>query len=777
MKVVAYIRKSMLCAAISASVGYVELVQAEEEDTGDFAALEEIIVTAQKRDEGVQEVPISMTALTQEDIQTSRVTNVTDLSGLAPNLAARPAPGGTAIASFSMRGITSFGVVPGSDKEISIYLDGVYLGSPRGSIFNLPDIAQLEVLRGPQGTLFGRNATAGAINVTTRDPSGELGLRQEMSFGDHNYERRRTSIDSPTLGPFSFLLTYASEERDGDIKNRFPDDIYWDRTAFGEGTAHTISRFGDKDAETYFFAASFVPNDVLMMTYKVDKAVDHGTPAANVSIALDRSDSRLSQLLAVVDDPSAIQLASNFKRPDYASDSFAITGSQDNVGHSLTTLIEASDNISFKNITAYRKATITSASDLLGLGGLTILGGQPFCLVCSQNSGDFDQWSTELQFNYESDLVTLTVGTLYFKSDERSGFKNAFNTVSGKTFPDYVIPAGDASTSYNDAKSVAAYTQAEFHLSDEIDLVSGYRWSRDTKNGDFVTGTEPAEVHSKFHYQDSSPSWALGVNYKPEFGRLIYGKYSEAFVSGGAIGGLEFKPEVAKSWEAGFKADFLDNTLRSNVSVFSVTYDHVQSAQSGQNIGRPELGTAIVDQGGETKAQGFEWEGAALAGDDVTLNASAGYTHVEIMDPAQPLLDSVQASKYPGSSYEPSLIPDWTGSLAATYRGDPVFDSARIVFNINGQWHSKIRMEQNPVRADANPNFIEFSPAGWVINARLALQDIKLGIADGTAEVGLWGRNLTDNDDPQFALNFGGIGQSASYLEARSYGVDLAVDF
>jgi len=239
----------LISTAVAASFGVATSVHAAT------AALEEVIVTAQKREENVQSVPIAITALTQEALATNRVSNVTDLSGLAPNLTSRPAPGGNAIASFSMRGITSYGIVPGSDKEISIYLDGVYIGSPRGSIFTLPDIAQLEVLRGPQGTLFGRNATAGAINITTRDPAGELGLRQELSVGNHNYKRSRTSIDSPTWGPFSFAATYAKEERDGDIKNTAANGQVWDRTQFGQGTAKVAKRFGDKDADTYFLAA------------------------------------------------------------------------------------------------------------------------------------------------------------------------------------------------------------------------------------------------------------------------------------------------------------------------------------------------------------------------------------------------------------------------------------------------------------------------------------------------------------------------------------------
>lgn len=768
-------------------------------------ALEEVIVTAQKREESVQSVPIAITALTQEALATNRVANVTDLSGLAPNLAARPAPGGSAIASFSMRGITSYGIVPGSDKEISIYLDGVYIGSPRGSIFNLPDIAQLEVLRGPQGTLFGRNATAGAINITTRDPAGELGLRQELSVGNHNYKRSRTSVDSPTWGPFSFAATYAKEERDGDIKNSAANGQVWDRTAFGEGTAKVAKRFGDKDADSYFLAAKFQPTDTFTMTYKFDRNTDTGTPSANVATAI------VPGLASLLYSPNILYpgapaaggtnppkfLGHNARRPNSAADSYVIPSDITVNGHSLTTVADVSDNISIKNITAYRKSQITSAGDLSGLGGLVDTtgflpsalnatptpgtAGAPFCFVCSQQAGDADQWSTEFQVNYESELLTLTVGALYFESSERGGFQNGANTVSNVDYPNYVIPAGNVSTSYNDAQSLAAYSQAEFHVSDEVDLLLGVRETRDRKSGDFQTsvGSGPID-HREFKYEKSKPSFMLGVNYKPSYDTLVYGKYSSAFVSGGSTAGLAYEPETAKAWEAGLKSDFLDSQLRSNLSVFYVTYQHVQSAQGSQNVpGYQAYGTVIVDQGSDTKASGFEWEGLASVGYGVTLNASVGYTHVTIdSNGLNPLLqESVQFSSYPGSKYVTGLIPEWTGNLGAQYESDPLFGQSFVALTLGGNWHSKVRLEQNPARAEANPDFVEFSPASWVVNARAALKKIDLGFAGAEGEIGIWGRNLTDNDTPNFALSLGGAAQSASFLEARSYGVDLIAKF
>ena len=149
-------------AAIAVSTGFATPALAQSHAA---SGLDVIIVTAQKREQNVQDVPIAVTALTTDALEANRVTNVSDLSALAPGLTVSQAVGGALLPSFSMRGAVSLGVTPGTDKQISTYLDGVYLSAARGAMFNLPNLAAIEVPRGPQGTLFGRNATAGAVSI------------------------------------------------------------------------------------------------------------------------------------------------------------------------------------------------------------------------------------------------------------------------------------------------------------------------------------------------------------------------------------------------------------------------------------------------------------------------------------------------------------------------------------------------------------------------------------------------------------------------------------
>ena len=186
-------------------------------------SVEEIIVTAQRREQNLQDVPIAITAISQTALQTNRITSVMDLNTQAPNLTLRSTAGGIGVANFSMRGSVSYGSVPGQDKAISTYLDGVYIGSAFGSAFELPDLERIEVLRGPQGTLFGRNATAGAINVVTRDPSGKFGVRQVVTVGNYDQFRSSTRVELPALGSLSASVSYTHNERTGDMKNLAPE--------------------------------------------------------------------------------------------------------------------------------------------------------------------------------------------------------------------------------------------------------------------------------------------------------------------------------------------------------------------------------------------------------------------------------------------------------------------------------------------------------------------------------------------------------------------------
>lgn len=790
----------------------------------------DIVVTAQKREQRLQDVPVAVTALSAETLQANRITNVSDLSGLAPNVTVRAASGSSSIPTFSARGIVSYGVVPGSDKQVSIYLDGVYIGAPRGSIFDIPDIARIEMLRGPQGTLFGRNATAGAISVVTRAPRGEFGGRIDATVGNYDQRRFGLSIDTPTWGPFSGYASFSHRERRGDIRNTGAGTV-WDRTGPGTlvGVQTSPEYLGDKDVDSWFAAVRFEPSDTFTTTYKFDRSVDHFTPEGQGLIGINASSPLIGPLLNALMTSQAEPVRFNLsaKRPKEMNNAYAVPGIQRNSGHSLTSEWQPTSSISIKNIVAYRESYVNSTSQFDGHGGLTFtqqalvpyatfaafstnpalatatpeqqgaaiqqyatalapLVGSRLLVVGLAAQDSTSQWSEELQVNFDSDAVSLTAGVMYFSQTSRSGGPRGIESVSSfKILPtNGRIPLVNDSTSYNEATSLAAYVQADFHVTPQLDLVAGYRTTRDEKSGTFVAGgafvpstpgsytegTYEGQTLYPFEYEDTQPSYTLGANYKPNDDLLIYGKYSRSFVSGGSTGGIGFAPEIAKSWEAGIKADFMNRSLRTNLAVFLVDYEALQSAQGGLSVGRPQLGTVIIEQG-DAKAKGFELEVFAAPMQGLTLSGSLGFTDVEYgrMNPILP-------ASVGGGEYLPTLIPDWTSNLSAQYETAPMTGGAYWVFRADATWRSEQRT-YHPLQASTIPIFeaIEFSPAAWIVNARVSVRDIPVG--GNLAEIAIWGRNLTDDKSTSFPLGFADFLTSSSFQQARTFGLDVSFKF
>ncbi len=772
-------------------------------------ALEEVFVTAQKREQSMQDVPVAVTAVTQESLATNRIFTVGDLNGIAPNVTVRPAAGGVNLPAFSARGITSYGVAPGSDKQLSIYLDGVYLGNPRGTIFTLPDIAQMEVLRGPQGTLFGRNATAGAVSVTTRDPSGELGLKQVLDFGSNDHFRTRTTLDTPQWHGFSAYVTYLSEERDGDVENTGAG-TYWDRTGFGEGTARSPKTLRETDVESWFFAARWEASDTLSVTYKYDYAEDTGTPDAQTLIFLEPEGlGGFEPLIEQIQDFNPdFPATMNPQRPSKTNNAFTLRREQETEGHSLTAVWDIEDNWTAKAIFGMRETTQVAITDISGTSGWLVgpvgasvpnlpgllSGPYPedarFCYICSNSFNDAEQWSAELQFNYTAERLALTFGALYFESEDDSGSPvNSAGTLSvnsGLLPADGTIPTATddiifaEARSFNDAESYAAYVQGEFHVLDNLDVVLGARLTRDEKSGSFRSGAPGAYEVISFDYNDTRPSYTVGVNYFLSEDVLLYGKYDSSFVSGGSAAGLEFDPEEVQSIELGLKGDFFNGRLRSNLAVFHAEYDQVQTAQTSENVPGFEGRGVVVVEGGNLEAEGVELELTALPLEGLTMGLTVGYVDTKYTEVTPLLFASVDGRPgdlYPTNEFRQALNPEWTGNISLAYASQPLFDSAYMVFSAMGIWRDDMLLQPNETKADAQPYYkaVEYSPSTWQVNARLALQEIALG-DNLTGEVALWGRNLTDDDEITFVLTAVGA-VTAAHAEERTYGVEFSVQF
>lgn len=830
------------CSTSLAALAVGSIAQAQDDVSRSFG-IEDIIVTAQKREQNVQDVPIAITALSSETLQANRVQSVNDLTGLAPGLLSRQNAGSVGSPSFAMRGVFASASAPSQDRQISVYLDGVYLGGTRGSAFDLPDVERIEVLRGPQGTLFGRNSTAGAISVVSRDPVGKLKWRQEVTVGNYDQLRVRTTIDTPQFGAFSAYGTYVHDERRGDVRNLGAGTTFDYTSPFTNvGRTSSPKWLGSKNSESFFGAIKFAPSDSFSMVYKFDSASTNNTPEARVPSVIN-TDSFLGSLLADVlaaQPPGGgayglVALDPSNRRPKATNNAWTQPGFLKASGHSVTTNLVISDSVSIKNISSYRESEVYGPSSIAGLSGLeftpgartaygrfvavSTLGadffalspadqaatsaafagffagqeGQYFAGYEGNNYGKGKQYSSETQLNYSSDFLEATVGALWYHSKELNGGLPGMAPNFAFAPVPSLLPLGNLQDGTSISTSIAAYLQGEFHITPQLDIVAGGRITKDKKRGNLIAGgvftgnrtgegtivsgtgapDSPPFSNFPFNFKKTKPTFSLGVNYKPNDDILLYGKVSTAFLSGGAVGQISFEPETVFAQEVGIKSELLDRRLRVNIALWNAKYKHAQSAQSGSNVtidgvNQAALGVVVIDNG-QVEAKGFEIEIVAAPVDGLTLGASVGYTNAKSVNPNPYLTE--------GQPYRTTGIAPWIGATNATYLTQPLFADATMLFRVDANYQGKFRSIANPNIENVIPVFApyEFSKARWIVNGRIALRDIPVGTAKG--EIGLWGRNLTNNRDALYQLQFGDILMNSSFQPARTYGLDFIVTF
>ncbi len=807
--------------------------QEAEESIG---GLREIIVTAQKREQSLQDVPIAVTAVTGESLAANRITNVVDLSAIAPGVTVRPSIGSSSIPSFTIRGAVSYGVVPGSDKQVSIYIDGVYLSSPRGGVFDLPNVERIEMLRGPQGTLFGRNATAGAVSISTQDPKGEASVEASLSIGNHNLRRYELTAHTPELGPLSGYFSYTKNEHRGHVRNGFLQQFDRVKNALAHPQYTKSARWlGGKNSDSVFAAVKFESGDFKAI-YKYDRNDSLETPGAVGQLGYDWRIGLGGLLGAYVNEiydnaiANGMPQALNKKRPKEVWNSYNTLSDLWNFGHNLTIDYQVNDQISIKNIAAYRSSRVRATAGLIGADALIIPAsaaplyaaflearglpagtaaflanaeiGKTYCTFCSGPESRSKQWSNELQVNFDSDFVTLTAGALYFKGKDWGNEHGMQNTVAFTSLePGNAIPYLPGSP-YNEAESTAVYAQGEFHVTPQLDIVLGGRFTHDKKLAELTsltTATCPDSVRGEalkacplitnsFDYKDDKFNYLIGANFRPNDDLLVYAKWSTAYMSGGKVGPIEFEPETAKSAEAGIKADLLDRRLRTNLSVFWAKYKNYQTAQGGNTLGQlPEfqalvpdprirnaLGTFVYPQG-DIEVKGFELELTAAPTDGVLLGGGLSYTDTKFSN-VPGLLKAAQniPADAPDSEYRPTLRPKWTASAYAQYTSEPIWDDATFTARVQGNYQSRMISAANRDILSIAPFYTESIPGYWLINARAAIENISLGGLDAT--IALWGKNLSDNRSISFPFNQSG-GAAATFIEPRRYGVDLTVEF
>jgi iron complex outermembrane receptor protein len=734
----------LACTAVAALGHSAVAQQAAKPAAGTTpGTLEEIVVTAEKRSENQQVVPVAVTALSPTMLANARILNTMDLANTVPNLFIMQGAsmnGSSSTPWMTLRGIeaNNTGTVQ-TDSGIGIYVDGVYVARASGQVFDLADLQQIEVLRGPQGTLFGRNSVGGAINFITRDPAAEFGVSQDLSFGNLGELRSKTRVDFGEFAGFRVSLTYLHSQNDGYVKNldagHFVDPSQMTFGAVGPGLSQRD--LGAQNADGFAAAIKYDPEGIEGLSFraKFDYTGEYENPPA-------------IQLLAVgapavffypppygfgVQPPppplgkgpihSRGTIVVNDQPQDAVSNSQALQVYLQTYGGSLTTTYDLSDNIQLKDIVAYRRLQQSFVSQLDGGNALVDRNGNDFIPFTSVGQVNQHQLSNEFTLTLKSDWVDLTAGQLYFY--EQYHYPNGFPVLT--SIPNGVFPAGAGTINDGNSVSIAEYAQFTGHLLDNLDLVGGIRYTRDDKESRYPLAQE---LSSEFIH--NRVDWLGGLNFHPLDNLLLYGKASSGYISGGSYNGVNFGPESITQFELGEKADLFEKKLRVNTAAFWSDYRHYQTFDfnpldcNGIQIG------CIVNAGAE-RIWGLESEITGVATDHLLLTMNVGITRYSVDE-----------------NQNPSAIPEnHAPKLSLGFAGEYDFEeiegmlpSARIEVNYNSlvDWGPTAPSAIIPGVTNLLQSYK--TPGSVTLNARVSLAEIPMGPTYG--KVSLWGKNITD---------------------------------
>ena len=635
---------------------------AEEESSASGLVIEEIIVTARKREESAQDVPVAITALSAE-LENSTIRSLADLNGFAPNVnIGVDNSRGPGAASISIRGISPVRTDDNSfDSPIGVMVDGIYLGTLAGQVVENFDLERVEILRGPQGTLFGKNTVGGVLNVVRSRPTGELGARLKLTVGKWGQQELRAVVNAPIVDDtLAAKVFFTSIQSDGFIRN-----------------THLGRDAPKKDYSNYGAAFLFTPNDAfeaLLTVERFDDSSELGAFLTNWNFAPgvlppppagsrepNYSGGFVSCLVGFtacrtsLDTPSTI--GTDFSNPaTYEVDALTLRASY-----------ELSEDMRLVSVTGYRDMIEDRISDFDGAVGN---------FISIERLNNYQQFSEELRFEWNRDRLSLVTGLYYWKSEFEQDW------VTGGTFWFFLqnvlgifvqTPAGLAACQagafapnhcdtgasaehpgwqgpelaqllFEDqtTTSIALFAQADYEITSDWTLTLGIRWTEEEKDflgaQAYLAPVQRQYVNNHPSFADLSRTWReyspkIGLSYQFSDDVLFYTSYAEGFHSGGFFGVNQntrdfvrdqYDPEFAHSFELGMKGQFLENRMQFNAVYFYNQFDDKQEASVQLDADTATVAT-VFDNVASAIYWGLEGELKYVVNEYANFFASVGY--------------------------------------------------------------------------------------------------------------------------------------------------------
>lgn len=727
-----------------------------------YGQVEEITVTARKREENLQEVPISVSAFTSESLRVLSSDKINNIGNYTPNVQFLYGEAGSGnAANVFIRGVGQQDILVSSDPGVGIYVDGVFLGRTLGSLLELSDVERIEVLRGPQGTLFGKNTIGGAINITTKDPGDTFEGMLKASTGRFNRAFFEGAVQLPIVeDKMSARVWGMVKQRDG----------YGKRLSDG-------GDLGDDDSASFRTKFALSPGENLKATLSFDYTRQRAESSALDLLGVNPSAGLLALYNAIVAGPQGGAYDSRYLTDSHYKtyDTNPSFNNLDVWGVHLTTSWQPED-VGFKSITAYRRMKNSFSRDG---------DHSPFPYLEVIRDDKQHQFSQELQVNGSGsdNRLRWTIGGYYLHEFAREdnvtlmadGLFQALESLPGQ-LPG--LPFGgagnprnlafDLSLDYllkNTTDSYALFSEATYDVTDALSLTAGLRYSYEKKKV-YLEGTRintgritvaPTTVSESWN--DLSPRVAL--QYRVNEDVMVYAQFAKGFKSGGFNGRAfdaralrPYNPETVETFEVGEKADFLDNRLRLNASAFLSRYKDMQLTAITDSGG--QLFT-VTQNAGRAEMYGIEVEAVAVPTDGLRLFGSLGYLHQKFKELDPSVTGITIDSKLPKT-------PKWNMSVGAQY-AMPISNFGLLTLHGDYSYRSRYF---NDV---ANTPILVQSGYGMV-NARIEFEP-----AETNLRISLFGTNLSDK---RYLVNgaaaLGSIGLAdGQYGRPREWG--LEVDF
>lgn len=719
--------------------------------------LEEIVVTAEHREVNLQDTQISISAFNTEAIQELGISNGLDLFGHVPNMNVQEYQGGRSGLSFSLRGIVNAETLITFDPGVSVYLDNVLIAKNVGAMLDVAELERIEILRGPQGTLYGRNTMGGAVNYITKKPVNEFEGSIKATVANFDRTDLRGMLNVPLfgadsgIGELNMRLSGAMLDRDTGIQdNNFTP---------APGQASVPSDLGTVDRTVAMVQLQWKPNDNLSLLYSYDNTRIDEVPAVAWA-TLANLDTYVGGLVQPYLEPDE----SDYPESGYFDAPYNVAHTSVD-GHGLNIAWELSDTLTLQSITGYRKMTNRNGSGT---------DGTPNPIFTTNDKQRFHTFSQELRLvgSAMDSQLEYTTGLFYWDDDG-----DVYNSIRAFGSPG---PSDTVAEYSND--SWAAYGQATYFLTEKWSLTGGLRYTyedREMKKASMagynftrplwyenfiqIPGTEDA-IFPKADDDFDNVDWLASVGYDWNEDVMTYAKVSTGFQSGGFnvrqtipetfVKGYDDETLVA--YELGLKSQWADRFI-VNAAVFFSDYSDKQL-----NVFDPET-FGNVRQNADAEIWGVELEVLAQLTEHWQLGLGYGYLDKEYTDFTD--LEGIDRTDTTNFTYAPDNTAN--GHIAYEYPLNFGVVKARV------DW--SYRDDMAFLAAKPEPNSSE---AFHLFNARVSLDQIS-GPWDTTMRVSVWGKNLGDEGYWTSGVDLlGSFGYAFNlWGEPRTYGADLEILF